>query len=134
MPLANCDGSGLYILVVEGDRDSAASLARLLRFYGHRVQVASDAAAAYQAAHRRRPDVVLLDLALPGMDRCDVARRFQEPRGEKKPLLIALTGYSTEADCRRSRETGIDLHLRKPVDLGFLRRVLARFSRIIRPS
>jgi CheY-like chemotaxis protein len=132
--LPHDNGSGLHILVVEDDRDTAASTAYLLRSYGYRVQVASDGPSACQAARGNPPDVVLLDLALPGMDGWEVSRRMQEQTGEKKPFLIAVTGYGAEADRRRSRENGIHLHLVKPVDPGFLQQVLGRFSRIFLPT
>ena len=77
--LTNPNGGRLHILVVEDDRDTAESMAILLRCYGHRVQVASDGSAACQVALSKPPDVVLLDLVLPGTDGWEVARRFQEP-------------------------------------------------------
>jgi len=92
-----------------------------------RVQVASDGPSACQAALNKLPDVVLLDLALPGMDGWEVAKRLRGRTWEKKPFLIALTGYGGEEDRRRSLEAGIDLHLVKPVEPDFLRRVLERF-------
>ena len=89
--LPNGNG-GLRILVVEDDPEMAASNALLLHYYGHRVQVASDGPSACQAALNMLPDVVLLDLGLPGMDGWEIARRLQEPVWEKVPFLIALTG------------------------------------------
>jgi CheY-like chemotaxis protein len=134
MPWSNGDGGALYILLVEDDPDTAESTAMFLRECGHRVQVASDGPAACQAAASQPPDVVLLDLALPGMDGWEVARRLQEPAWEKKPLLIAVTGHDRKEDYGRSLTAGIDLHLAKPVDLNFLRQLLARFCRIIMPT
>ena len=84
-----------------------------------------------QAALGKAPDVVFLDLALPGMDGWEVARRLQEPTWDKKPFLIALTGFGGEEDHRRSLEAGIDLHLVKPVDPDFLEQLLERSCRII---
>lgn len=130
--LPNCN-SGLHILIVEDDSDTAESMAFLLCYYGHRVEIALDGPSACQAARNKTPDVVLLDIALPGMDGWQVARRFQES-SEKKPFLIALTGYSSEEDRRRSLEAGIDLHLVKPVYPDCLRRLLARFCRIVMPT
>jgi DNA-binding response OmpR family regulator len=77
------------------------------------------------------PDVVLLDLALPDLDGWEVAEGLQEPSWEKKPFLIALADYDSEVDRCRSWQAGIDLHLVKPVDPDFLRRILERFCRII---
>jgi len=78
--------------------------------------------------------VVLLEIRLPGMNGWDVARQLQPQAAGKRPFCIAFTSFGTEADRRRSAEVGIDLHLEKPVDLGFLRRLLRRFQRIILPT
>jgi CheY-like chemotaxis protein len=129
----NGNGSGLHILVVEDDPNTAECMAFLLRSCGHRVEIASDGPSACQAARSNLPDVVLLDLGLPGMDGWQVARRFQEPTWAKKPFLIALTGHGSEEDRRRSLVCGIDLHLVKPLDPECLRQVLERFHRIIMP-
>jgi CheY-like chemotaxis protein len=133
-PLTNCNGDGLHILLVEDDLATAEGMANLLRCYGHRVQVAPDGHSACQAALRKPPDVVLMDIALPDLDGWEVARRFQEPSWEKKPFLIALTGYGSEADRRRSQEAGIDLHLAKPIAPALLREILRRFHQVIMPT
>jgi two-component system CheB/CheR fusion protein len=119
---------------VEDDPDTAESTAMFLRECGHRVQIACDGPAACRAAVNQPPDVVLLDLTLPGMDGWAVARRLQEPAWEKRPFLIAVTGHDRKEDHRRSQDAGIDLHLAKPVDPHLLQRLLARFCRIILPS
>lgn len=129
-PLA--DGRpGLRVLVVEDDADFAGILAILLGIYGHEARVAANGPAALKEARERPPDVVLLDIGLPRMDGYEVARRLAELGGEKRPLLIAVTGYGREADRRRSAEAGIDLHLVKPVDPVVLQKVLSRFERIL---
>ena len=125
------DSSGLRVLVVEDDADSAVSLARFLRGIGHEVEVAPIGTTAVDAAQARRPDVVLLDLGLPGLDGWQVARRLQGHPAQRRPLLVALTGHDREADRRRSAEAGIDLHLAKPVDPDLLRRLLQRFQSVI---
>jgi CheY-like chemotaxis protein len=122
---------GLRVLVVEDNADSAVSLARFLRRLGHEVEVASDGQAAVTAAQARQPDVVLLDIGLPGLDGWEVARRLQGHPAQKQPLLVAVTGYDREADRRRSDEAGIDLHLAKPVDPEQLRWLLTRFRSVI---
>jgi CheY-like chemotaxis protein len=124
-------GAGLNVLVVESEPDTAASTALLLRLYGHRVQVAPDGPAALRAAQASPPDVVLLDLALPGMDGWQVAQRLQEQATGNEPLLIAITGYGRPADRRRSQQAGIHLHLLKPVEPDFLRRLLQRFHAVM---
>jgi CheY-like chemotaxis protein len=76
---------------------------------------------------------VLLDIGLPGMSGYDVARHFYQHQGEKKPLLIAVTGHGEEKDPQQAAQAGIDLHLLKPVDLRQLTEVLRRFERGILP-
>jgi DNA-binding response OmpR family regulator len=133
-PSATCCGGGLNILVVNSDLATAETTAVLLHSFGHRVRVASDGQSAWQAALGRPPDVVLLELTLPDLDGWEMAERLQEPSWEKKPFLIALADYDSEEDRCRSRQAGIDLHLVKPVDPDYLRRILERFCRIIMPS
>jgi CheY-like chemotaxis protein len=87
-----------------------------------------------EKAQAEPPDVVLLDLALPGMDGYEVARRLRAQSRERRPLLIAVTGYGREEDRRRSVEAGIDLHLLKPVDLAQLQGLLRRVHRVIAGS
>jgi CheY-like chemotaxis protein len=123
---------GLRVLLVEDHADTAASMAILLRMSGHEVRVAADGRAALDTAQELEPDVVLLDLGLPGgMDGYEVATRLQAQPMEKKPLLVALTGYGSEADRQHSTEVGIDLHLVKPADMEALLRILERFQGLI---
>jgi two-component system, OmpR family, response regulator len=129
------DAPGLSVLVVEDDADLAAGLAGWLGRCGHEARLAPDGPAALRSAEAEPPDVVLLDIGLPGMDGYAVAERIREdlsPALPKAPLVIAVTGRGGGADRRRSRAAGIDLHLTKPVDVGQLSRVLGRFQRIIR--
>jgi CheY-like chemotaxis protein len=129
------DGQGLGVLVVEDDPHLATDMAVWLSCHGHKARVARDGPAAIQAAAAEPPDVVLLDINLPGvMDGFQVAERVQEdlaPAMPKLPLLIAVTGRGDEEDRRRSRQAGIHLHLTKPVDAEELSRVLGRFQDII---
>jgi CheY-like chemotaxis protein len=123
--------TGLRILVVEDYADGATSMAMLLRLSGHDAWVAADGPAALKAAQEVQPDVVLLDIGLPGMDGYEVAKRLQKQQAEKKPLLVAVTGFASEADRRHSAEVGIDLHLVKPADPDHLLRLLRRFQGIL---
>jgi CheY-like chemotaxis protein len=123
--------AGLRVLVAEDDADSAVSLARFLRGIGHEVEVATDGPAAVGAAQAHRPDVVLLDISLPGLDGWEVARRLQGHPAERRPLLIAVTGHDQEDDRRRSDEAGIDLHLAKPVGPDQLHWLLKRFQSVL---
>jgi signal transduction histidine kinase/CheY-like chemotaxis protein len=118
-------GQSRRVLVVDDNRDSADSLALLLRLAGHAVQVAYDGRAALEAARAAPPEAVLLDIGLPGMDGYAVARRLREELGAQRVLLVAISGYGQEDDRVRSREAGFDHHLVKPVDPDAVRALLA---------
>jgi CheY-like chemotaxis protein len=109
---------------VDDNSDGAEALAMLLRMAGHSVRVAPNGQLALQAAQVARPEAVLLDIGLPGMDGYTVARKLRELPGMKNALLVGVTGCGREEDRRRSREAGFDHHLVKPVDFDQLRDVL----------
>jgi signal transduction histidine kinase len=113
------------VLVVEDNPDAARSLATLLRLEGHDVRLASDGPQALAAAAESRPDVVLCDLGLPGMDGYAVAAALRAGPATAGVRLVALTGYGQDADRRRSAAAGFDLHLTKPVDPAALHELLA---------
>jgi PAS domain S-box-containing protein len=116
---------GRRILVVDDNVDAADSMGRLLsRIWGQDVRVAYDGPAALEVARSFRPEVVLLDLGLPGMDGCEVARQLRGEPGLADALLVAVTGWGQESDREMSRAAGFDLHLVKPVQLEMLREVL----------
>jgi CheY-like chemotaxis protein len=117
--------SALRVLIVEDDSDSAQTLALLLKLWGYEVAVANDGPDALDTALTFRPDVVFLDLALPGMDGCEVARRLRLLPGMAGALVAAITGYGHEADIRRCEEAGTDYHFLKPVEPAVLRELLA---------
>jgi PAS domain S-box-containing protein len=112
------------VLVVDDNRDSAESMALLLRLVGHEVRVAFDGPDALEAAARFRPDLVLLDIGLPGMTGYDVARRLRSSTAARGVVLVAMTGYGQEEDRGESRRAGFDMHLTKPVELEDLRKAL----------
>jgi signal transduction histidine kinase/ActR/RegA family two-component response regulator len=112
------------VLVVDDNRDSADSLGVLLRLIGHPVQTAYDGPQALEVAREFRPDIVLLDLALPSLGGHEVARRLRGDPGLPGLVLIALSGYGGEEDRRRSREAGFDHHLVKPCVLEELELLL----------
>jgi CheY-like chemotaxis protein len=114
------------LLVVDDSRDSADTLARLLRRLGHEVEVAYEGPSACEAAVALTPDMVLLDIGLPGMDGYEVARRLRTEPSLDGLYLVALTGYGSESDRRKSAEAGFDDHIVKPVEFDALRRVLKR--------
>src|SRR5262245_32422155 len=114
----------LRVLVVEDEPDLAFSEAVLLRLEGYEVAVAGDGPAALREAQNFQPDVVLLDIGLPGMDGYRVARALQERTPVKRPLVIACSGFEEEAAGTGAPEAGIDLYLLKPVDMAALQKVL----------
>jgi CheY-like chemotaxis protein len=117
--------SSARILIVEDDRDTAESMARLLKILGYEVDVARDGVEAIARASGRKPDFVLLDIGLPGMDGYQVARNLKREITGKDALIIAVTGYGQSEDRDRSLQAGIDHHLVKPIDHGVLLALLA---------
>jgi CheY-like chemotaxis protein/two-component sensor histidine kinase len=116
VPAAPPPGPARRILVVDDHQDSTDSLALFLRLRGHEVRTAHDGPSALEEIERYHPDVVFLDLGLPGMSGYDVARRVRTMNGLGSPRLVALTGYGTDADRQKTRDAGFDVHLAKPVD------------------
>ena len=108
------------ILVVDDHPDAANSLGLLLGAHGYPVKVVYDGAAALRFAAENHPDVVLLDIGMPGMNGYETARRLRHELGLTGTLLVAVSGYGTEEDRRRSKEAGFDHHLVKPIDLDRL--------------
>ncbi|NNU43464.1 ATP-binding response regulator [Ramlibacter montanisoli] len=119
------DAAGRYILLAEDNRDAAATLQQLLELSGFQVQVAASGTEAVQAALRRRPDILLCDIGLPGLDGYGVARKLRARPGWDAVHMIALTGYGSEEDRNRAMEAGFDDHLAKPVAPDRLLRFLA---------
>ena len=133
MAATHSNGRGLDVLVVEDDRDTADSVALLLRLHGHADRVARTGPDALHMAEQQPPDVALLDIGLPGLNGYEVAKRLRAMPGDRRPLLIAVTGYGTDRDRRKAEEAGIDLYLVKPADPQALLRLLGRFGEILSP-
>ena len=108
---------GRQILIVEDEPDTADSLALLLRRRGHRVEVARTGSEGLQVALATRPEIIILDIGLPGMDGYDVAARLRASGGLDEVVIIAYTGYVTGSDRARSVAAGIDYHFAKPTGL-----------------
>ncbi len=121
--------AGLDVLIAEDNADAASSLARVLGAAGHTVRVALDGGAAVEAALADPPDVALLDIGLPGYDGWEVARAMRCALRGRPCLIVAVTGFDDDADRERSRQAGINLHLRKPTDPELLTSLLARYRR-----
>jgi len=114
------------ILVVDDNIDAAESLGLLLRQMGHDVQIAHDGHAALEAARNNRPQLVLLDVSMPGVDGYSVVERLRKDERLDKVRFIAVTGTSGDEARRRSHEAGFEEHLVKPVDIETLRRLVER--------
>jgi signal transduction histidine kinase len=112
------------VLVVDDNRDAAASLGMLLRYLGTDVQTVGDGAAALSAIESYRPDVVLLDIGMPVMDGFEVARRIRENRSNDHIVLVALTGWGQTEDRNRTRDAGFNHHLVKPADISTIQTLL----------
>jgi CheY-like chemotaxis protein len=136
-PSATYPEPQLRVLVVEDQVDAADTLAALLRREGHTVEVAYSGPEGVEAWRRCRPDVVLLDLGLPGVDGWEVATLLrteatsQDPKSEKQPLIVAVTGLDGDEERKRSDAVGIALHLVKPTDPERLLALLRRFSSVV---
>jgi two-component system CheB/CheR fusion protein len=113
------------ILLIEDNADAREAMCALLELDGHHVQAAADGPQGLELARTEPPEIVLIDIGLPGMDGFEVARRM---RALGDPVvLVALTGYGQPEDRRRTQEAGFDAHLVKPVDPTDLTHALASF-------
>jgi CheY-like chemotaxis protein len=117
------------VLVVDDNMDAALTLAELLDLCGHETHVAHDGPTALEVARVYRPEVILLDIGLPGMDGYEVARQIGQEAGLSGALLVAVSGYGQEEDRRRARDAGLDHHLVKPVDMRELQRLISSAGR-----
>jgi two-component system CheB/CheR fusion protein len=118
------------ILIVDDNRDAAASLDTLLKITGNETKTAHDGLAAVEAAATFRPDVVLLDIGLPKLNGYDVCRRIREQPWGQNMVLVALTGWGLDEDRRQSKEAGFDHHMVKPVDFAALMSLLAELQAV----
>jgi len=117
--------AGSRILVVDDSVDSAETLGELLRIWGHEVRLAHDGPGAVEAAREYLPEVILLDIGLPGMDGFAVATQLRKEKIGGR-MLVALTGYGEQQDRKRTQEVGFDHHLVKPIDPDTLQKLLVR--------
>ncbi|WP_435008181.1 response regulator [Tundrisphaera lichenicola] len=120
---------GSRVLVVDDNLASASALADLLQMSGYDVDLVHEGREAIAAARLRRPEVVLLDIGLPGMDGYQVAEQLRSEEPTKRATIIAITGYGEEQAIRRSREAGFDHHLVKPVDYQSLLDLMIKSDR-----
>ncbi len=121
-------GARKRVLVIDDLADIADTLAELLAAQGHEVEAAYSSADGLTAARRFRPDVVLCDIGLPGIDGFEVARRLRGDEATTRATLIAISGYGQAEDRRRALDAGFDQHLTKPVAPEHLLRILGAFA------
>ncbi|HVS37023.1 MAG TPA: response regulator [Gemmataceae bacterium] len=133
---AGADGDGvsvdrqpLKIVLVEDDADSRRMLETMLRLRGHAVRTARDGEEGLAAILADRPAVAVVDVGLPALDGCEVARRVRQAQDGKAVYLVALTGYGQTEDRKRVFDAGFDEHLVKPLKRGELEQVLDRVRR-----
>jgi CheY-like chemotaxis protein len=119
---------GLRVLVVDDIADVADVLKMLLDLEGFETRVAYSGVAALESARDFRPDVVICDIGLPEMDGHEIARRLRRDPDMAPATLIALTGWGAEGEVRRTRESGFDFHLVKPVDANALLELLSHME------
>jgi signal transduction histidine kinase/ActR/RegA family two-component response regulator len=116
------------VLVVDDNRDSAASMSTMLRLLGNDVVTARDGIDALEAAATFRPQVILMDLGMPRLNGLDATRRIREQPWGEHVIIIAVTGWGQEGDKARSKEAGCDGHLVKPVNLSELEVLLTKLT------
>ncbi|WP_439626664.1 response regulator [Gemmata sp.] len=121
----------MSVLVVEDHPDAAESTAELLALLGCRTRVAGSGDEALAAVAAEAPDVILLDIGLPGVDGWEVARRVRAGATGRGPVIVAVTGRGTDSDRRRSADAGIDLHLVKPAAPDDLVLLVARIRGLL---
>ena len=112
------------VLIVDDNADAAESLGEFLKTLGHTIHVSYDGAAALDEAARLRPEVVILDIGMPGMSGYQVARKLRSEVGLTSSLLVAVTGYAQEQDRFFTETAGFDHHFAKPLDITRLATVL----------
>ncbi|BBU28656.1 hypothetical protein BTHE68_23900 [Burkholderia sp. THE68] len=117
---------GRRILLVDDSADAAFALSMLLEALGYVVRSEHDGPRALASIDDFKPDVVVLDIGLPGMSGFDVAREMRKREATQHALLLALTGWGSDADRRSALDAGFDHHLTKPVDVASLEALLAK--------
>jgi two-component system CheB/CheR fusion protein len=125
-------GQRLSILIIEDNEDSAATLRDVLEMDGHQVLVALDGKSGIEMAMEARPDVVLCDIGLPGLDGYEVARRLRA--ADSPALLVAVTGYASPEDVKRAEDAGFHHHVAKPPDMERLTAIFRSLPGSFAPS
>lgn len=118
----------MSVLLADDNRDAVDMLAEMLRMGGHEVMTAYDGEAAVAMALRHRPDVMVLDIGMPGLNGYEVARHVRAQAWVRRPLLVAATGWGQQDDRRKASAAGFDVHLTKPFDPQVLADLMAAHS------
>jgi CheY-like chemotaxis protein len=124
----DANGRALRVLVVDDNADAAESLASLLELSGHQTRVANDGDQALRIAHEFHPEIIFLDIGMPGKDGYEVARELRDAADTRDVVLVALTGWGAKDDRARSRQAGFDHHLTKPAGLAAVDGLLAQLT------
>lgn len=114
----------MRILIAEDNRDSADSLKALLEALGHEAHISYDGESAVRSAADLRPDVIVMDIGLPGINGYEATRQIRAMKPALPALIVALTGWGQQSDRLKSAQAGIDHHLVKPLDLAALKQIL----------
>ncbi len=125
-PAAGSAGEPRRILVVDDNVDAAESLSMLLESLGHEIRTAHTGPAALKEALDFAPELVLLDIGLPGLSGYEVAKRFRAHEKLAAAILVAVTGWGSDEDRKKASEAGFDVHLTKPIEMTAIERVLAK--------
>jgi CheY-like chemotaxis protein len=113
------------ILIIDDNTDAAKTTQILLELYGHKIEIAPDGPSGIELARTFKPDVILLDIGLPGMNGYEVAVHLRQSVETKDVLLIALSGYGQAEDIRKAKESGFDDYLVKPADIEKLQTLIS---------
>jgi CheY-like chemotaxis protein len=116
---------GARILVVDDNRDSANILSSLIRLYGYETKAVYGGAQAVEEAAAFGPDMVLLDLGMPGLDGYETVRRLRAQQHGKRLVIVAITGWTSAEHKRKAYEAGFDLHVGKPLEPAQIAEILA---------
>jgi CheY-like chemotaxis protein len=129
VPVVQAELEPPRVLIADDYKDAAESLALLLHCTGARTEIALDGRKALATASRWRPEVCVLDLRMPELDGREVARQIRAQTWKRRPLLIALTGWTTSQDRATALEAGFDYYVTKPVEPSWLVRLIHGYCR-----
>lgn len=124
--------SRMRVMIVEDDENVALAMAELLENLGFETQMVNDGAQAPQQAEVFRPEIVLLDIDLPGMNGYDVAKTLRKMPEMASILIIAITGHNEPDEKVQAYHVGMDLHLAKPLQVNFFKELIADLGKTLR--